>query len=36
MMDIGAAIFAFGIFALVTENLLLAVASMGLAIWCIC
>ena len=35
MVDLGTALFAFGIFALVLENLGLALAAFGIAIYCV-
>lgn len=35
LVDIGVGLFAFGLFALVTENLALAVAAFGIALYCI-
>ena len=35
MVDIGVALFAFGIFALAMENYILAAAACGIAVYCV-
>lgn len=35
LIDIGVALFAFGIFALAVENQLLAMAAFGIALYCV-
>ena len=35
LVDIGTALFAFGIFALVLENTVLAAVAFGIAIYCV-